>query len=86
MRFLISILIFLGSLYLRPAYAQTAFYVSEDVLNQILNELEEIKQRQEELESKLKMEQLKELSIKMDQLMLMLEEIKRELKKIRVRM
>lgn len=86
MRALISILIFLSFLSLEGSYAQTMFYVSEDVLNQILSELEEIRQRQEGLERKLKMEQIKELSIKMDQLMLMLEEIKAELKKIRVRM
>lgn len=65
--------------------AETKLYISEDILTQILSTLEDIKSNQINMLNREDLKEIKQLSIKMEQLLYTQQQILEELHKIKVR-
>jgi hypothetical protein len=74
-----------GVLYSPGIKAETRLYVSEDVLSKILSALEEIKANQATTQNREELREIKQLSIKVDQLLYLQQQVLQELHKIKLR-
>lgn len=83
--FLTGVAFTLGIFYSPGIKAETSLYVSENVLSKILSTLEEIKANQTSIQNREESREIKQLSIKMDQLLHLQQQILQELHKIKVR-
>lgn len=85
--FLFFLALILGLMFMKiqkPA-AETKLYVSEDLLSNILTQLQEIRNKQQVLESKLELKGIKELNIKIDRVISLEHQIRQDLQRIKVR-
>ena len=83
--FFMGVVFSLGVSYFPRLKAETRLYVSEDVLSKILSGLEEIKANQKNMQSGKELREIKQLSLKLDQILYFQQQILRELHKIKLR-